>query len=193
MQKHCTPEFVFKKVSTWPVFYTYLLAFILFIPAFVSFITGWYAYLGYGAKSMILLLTVILVSVVLNGFSKTVIIYFDRKAMYVGDQSRNFKRILNRNIIGFYSYDYERFAKSYVSVKFIFKNGKTLILQDAGFAERKDPGKAQMLKQFLVAAKRRLNFTFTQKSRWRAFFLLSAYWYAKEESTKTTPSNLQQQ
>jgi hypothetical protein len=183
MQKYCTPEFVFKKVNTWPNYITYLIAFGAFIPAFLVFTSDRHARFGYGGKPLIIVLTFAFILGVLNGLSKTVTIYFDQNSMYVKKGNGTFKRILNRDIVGFYSYNYE-YTKITTSVKFVFKDGRTLILQEAGFAEGKDPEKALMLKSFLRTAQRRLDFTLIRKDRWRAFFILGPYLYGPSPSDR---------
>ncbi len=183
MQKYQTPEFVFKKVNTWPTYVTYLITLLAFVPAFILFTSDWHARFGYGGKPLIAVLTFALVLGILTLFSKTITIYFDRGSMYVKKGNGAFKRILNRDVLGFYSYDYERNgARTMPSIKFIFKDGGTLILQEATFAESKDSEKALMLKTFLRTAQRRLNFTLISKNRWRAFLLLSPLWYGPSSS-----------
>ncbi len=178
MQKYQTPEFVFKKVNTWPEYITYVITLVAFVPAFLLFTSDWHARFGYGGKPLVAVLTFALILGILTIFSKRVTIYFDKNSMYVKQGDGAFIRILNRDIVGFYSNDYElNRPKAMTSIKFVFKDGRTLILQEATFAESKDPEKALMLKTFLRTAQRRLNFTLINKNRWRSLFFLSPLWF----------------
>jgi hypothetical protein len=181
MQKYCTPHFVFKKIYTWPYYVTFSLMFVLLIPMFVLFISGWYAYLGYGGKSLIFMLSLLLVMVVLNPLAKSVTVYFDRKRMYIGDEKKGFEEILMHNVVGFYSHDYERNQQQLISIEIYFENRKKLILYQLNGFNKVDPDDKAMLKAFMLAAQRRLNFTCIRKNRWRSFFELGAYWYSDSE------------
>jgi hypothetical protein len=74
MQKYCTPHFVFKGVYTWPYYVSIILMAILLTPMFVLFLNGWYLYLGYGGKSLIFVLNLLLIMIVLNPLAKSVTI-----------------------------------------------------------------------------------------------------------------------
>jgi hypothetical protein len=86
------------------------------------------------------------------------------------------------HVVGFYSHDYERNQQQLISIEIYFENRKKLIYQLNGF-NKVDPDDKAMLKAFLIAAQRRLNFTCIRKNRWRAFWGLGAYWYSASEVT----------
>jgi hypothetical protein len=185
MQKYCTPHFVFKKVYTWPYYVTFGIMLVLLTPMFVLFVTGWYAYLGYGGKSLIFMLSLLLMMVVLNPMAKSVTVYFDRKRVYIGNEKKGFEEILMHNVVGFYSHNYERNQQQLISIEIYFKNRKKLILYQLNGFNKVAPDDKAMLKAFLLAAQRRLNFTCIRKNRWRSFFGLGAYWYSAEEAAVT--------
>lgn len=157
---------------------------VLLTPMFVLFLNGWYLYLGYGGKSLIFVLNLLLIMVVVNPLAKSVIIYFDRKHMYVGDAKKGFESILSRDVVGFYSNNYERNQTFPAWVELHFKNRKKLVIYELNGFKKLDPDDKAMLKAFLIAAQRRLNFTCTRKNRLRAFFGMGAYWYSANVNKK---------
>jgi hypothetical protein len=185
MQKYCTPHFVFKRVYTWPYYVSIILMAILLTPMFVLFLNGWYLYLGYGGKSLIFVLNLLLIMIVLNPLAKSVTIYFDRKHMYVGDAKKDFESILSRDVVGFYSHNYERNQTFPIWVELHFKNRKKLVIYELNGFKKLDPDDKAMLKAFLIAAQRRLNFTCIRKNRWRSFFGMGAYWYSATLNEET--------
>jgi hypothetical protein len=110
--------------------------------------------------------------------AKTFIIYFDPGSMYIGEQNKKPQRYLKSDIEGFYSYDYERLERSFISIQIRFKNGKKISLTDTVMFERVEMDKAQMLQRFLKVAKKQLNFTYVKKNRTRSLQKLGACWYS---------------
>jgi DUF1365 family protein len=98
--------------------------------------------------------------------------------MYIGEQNKKPQRYLKSDIEGFYSYDYERLERSFISIQIRFKNGKKISLTDTVMFERVELDKAQMLQRFLKVAKKQLNFTYVKKNRTRSLQKLGACWYS---------------
>ncbi|WP_311953024.1 hypothetical protein [Mucilaginibacter terrae] len=136
--------------------------------------------MGMAGMSLTVLLLFVLMTGVMRASSKQIIIYFDRKRMYIATNGRDFKEYLKRDVKGIYSHNYDERTLAYISISILFKNGKQIRINDTAFGEVKDDEKAQMLKQFVKTVKRQLNFSLINKSRWRVFKLLGPYWYSQD-------------
>lgn len=182
MEKYCTPEFIFSKVITYSPHWLTVFSIVVGWPLIGFYGIYGYRYLGMAGMGLTVVLFFVLMKVVTHVWSKQVIIYFDRKRMYVATNGRNFKDYLKRDIKGVYSHNYDERARAYTSISILFKNGTYISINDTTFGDAKDDEKAQMLKQFLKTIKRQLDFDLIKKNKWRAFRLLGPYWYSRDET-----------
>jgi len=184
MEKYCTPEFEFKKVLILSNVTVFIICVLITWPFIILYALKGYRYLGIGGMSLLMGVFFMIFSVLFNYLSKTVTIYFDRKRMYVKDGDKKYTEYLKRNILGFYSYNYDECSSSFITIKIIFKNGKVINITDANISSKKDADKELMLKQFLSTAKKQLDFTFIKKSRKRSLLKLAAHWYSRDPDKK---------
>lgn len=184
MEKYCTPEFEFKKVLTISNLTVLIICVLITWPSVILYAIKGYRYLGIGGMQLLIGVFFLIFTVLFNYFSKTVTIYFDRKRMYVKDGDKEYTGYLKRDILGFYSYNYDERSSSFITIKILFKNGKVINLTDSNGFGKKDPDRELMLKQFLVSAKKQLDFTFIKKSRWRSMLKLGAHWYSRNPNKK---------
>ncbi|WP_345954528.1 hypothetical protein [Mucilaginibacter sp. PAMB04168] len=184
MEKYCTPEFVFKKVLSLPNHIVFIICILITWPLIILYAIKGYRYLGMSGMYLLVGLFFFIFKLLFNYWSKSVTIYFDRKRMYIKEGNKEYTGYLKREILGFYSYNYDEQYRSFISIKIIFKNGKTISLTDADVSQKKDAEKELMLKRFLVSAKRQLGFTFIKKNRWRSLLKLGAHWYAEDPNEK---------
>ncbi|GAA4328832.1 hypothetical protein GCM10023149_33030 [Mucilaginibacter gynuensis] len=176
-RKYCTPDFVFEQVFTQPYVVIYPAVLVGIVPAvlfYVLFIRHFFKHVG---LALSLGIVIIIVSLITSLLSKTVRIYFDEKSIFISDSQGDFTRYLKREIAGIYCYDYETNNKPNVSITIILTNGKRFDLNSINLFERPDQAKAQMLRQFFTAAKKRLHLTYVRKNRWRGLQGLGANWY----------------
>lgn len=178
MEKYCTPRFVFNKVITFPVYVGQLIVACFIVPSMWLYYLNGFIYLGKLGWVISFLVGFGIARYVINRFAKTVIIYFDKQSMYISQMGKAFRKISLRDVAGLYSYDYERLDKSAVSLQFVLKSGEKIRLADHYNNISKDPEKAEMLRQFLRTAQRRLQLTYQGKNRWRTLCGLGACWYA---------------
>ncbi|WP_158825330.1 hypothetical protein [Mucilaginibacter lacusdianchii] len=143
-----------------------------------------YRYLGMSGMYLLVGLFFVIFTALFNYLSKSVTIYFDRKRMYVKQGNQEYVSYLKRDVLGFFSYNYDEQTKSFTYLKIIFKNGKKITITDADYSQKADAEKALLLKQFLVSAKRQLAFTAIKKDRWRSLLKSGAYWYSEDPSKK---------
>ncbi|CAM3876905.1 hypothetical protein MUGA111182_14705 [Mucilaginibacter galii] len=189
MEKYCTPEFEFKKVLILSNVTVFIICVLITWPSIILYALKGYRYLGIGGMSLLMGVFFMIFSVLFNYLSKTVTIYFDRKRMYVKDGDKEYTGYLKRDILGFYSYNYDERSSSFITIKIIFKNGKVINITDANISSKKDADKELMLKQFLLTAKRQLEFTFIKKNRRRSLLKIGAHWYSRDPNEKDSNAN----
>jgi hypothetical protein len=182
-RKYCTQDFVFTNVMPRPFYIIYVVAFIAFIFTipFFLIIRGLFYH---GGLPLSFALMVLFMMLIIKKFTRTVVIYFDERSMFIKIGEGDFNRVLKKDVAGIYSFDYNIRDRSHVSVTIVLKNGKKINLTDANLFEKRDVEKALLLKQFLNAAIKRLNLESDGKDKWRSIQGLGAYWYASEISSQ---------
>lgn len=179
MQKNSPEQFIFKGVMTSPYYIICIISLVLSLVLFYLYGEIGFRYFGRLGMSFTFLILGIIIFLMMRFFlAKTMIIYFDPGSIYIGEQNKKPKRYLKSDIDGFYSYDYERLERSFISIQIRFKNGKKISLTDTVMSERVEMDKAQMLQRFLRTAKKQLNFTYVKKNRARSLQKLGACWYS---------------
>ena len=177
-RKYCTPEFVFDKVFTQPYTVIYLACLIGTVSAGLLYFFVISKFFSYGGLALSFGILVITMTLIIKALSKSVRVYLDDKSIFMSNSIGGFTRILKKDIDGICCYDYEQQRKPTISITIQLKNGKNIHLNDSNLFERADDKKAEMLKQFFVAAKKRLDLTYIKKDRWRALQGLGANWYS---------------
>ncbi|WCT10459.1 hypothetical protein [Mucilaginibacter jinjuensis] len=174
-----TQRFLLNKVVTFPYYINYLLGLIIVVP--LCFLYGEMGMRYFGVLGLIFTFFIsgLIVLSVIKFLSKSVTIYFDKDSLYVLYDDKDPEVYPKKDVAGFYSYNYEQVEKSFISIQILLKNGKKIDFTDINISEKVDKQKAQMLRNFLVVAKRELQFTLIKKNTARSLQKLGAEWYAK--------------
>lgn len=167
-RKYCTPDFVFKGVMTRPYYIIYLIAVVAAALAMLIFLFVIQRLFSRGGLPLSFGLMILFMILMMKALSKTVVVYFDEKSIFISDGYNNFERFLKKDIAGIYSYDYENDARSQISLTIILISGSEIHLTDTNLFKRPDQKKALMLKQFLKAALKHLNLKYAGKDHWRS-------------------------
>ena len=179
--KFSTPEFVFKKVTTYPYYLTYFLSLLAAVPSVLFFYYGIYGHFQHGGLAVCFGVFILLLILGMKAFSKTVIIYLDRSAVYISGEDRKFKTYPFRHIRSIYSYNYDQRNNNKISILIILTNGKKIYLNDASPFPLHDMERVQSAKAFLSAAKKRMGLSEQGKNRWRSIQGLGAHRYTRNK------------
>ncbi|WP_029287878.1 hypothetical protein [Pedobacter sp. R20-19] len=182
MQNHKYEKFILRPVTTLPHYVNYILGFVVGVPLFVIYGETGFRYFGtYGLIFTFFVFGIIMLLLINFFMTKTIIVYFDQVFLYIEEKKKELKKYKKTDISGFYSYDYERVEKSFISIQINLSNGKNINLTDTSTSQTIDKEKAELLRRFLITAKKELNFSLVTKNSLRSIQKLGACWYSKLE------------
>lgn len=180
MQDYKKNEFVLQSVTTLPYYVNYILGFTIGVPLFFIYSKIGFRYFGtIGLVLTFFIFCLVMLFIIKKFMVKTIVIYFDSVFLYVKENRKDLKKYKKTDILGFYSYNYEQFEKSFVSFQIKLNNGTNINLTDTSTSQKIDKEKAKLLKRFLITAKKELNFSLIRKSRLRSIQKLGACWYSR--------------
>lgn len=108
--------------------------------------------------------------------SKDISIWFNDQYMFIESNGKQ-QKYLKDDISGFYSYDYETtttlLRKSLIKIKFEFKDGKIIYLNDSEYRNKYDDEKGSVLKSFIQTTQSELGF-----KKVKSIGMSNMYWYS---------------
>lgn len=174
-------KFVLSSVSMVPYYINYILGLIIGVPLFFIYSETGFRYLGtFGLIFTFFVFAAIMLLVIKLFMTKTIVIYFDQVFLYIAERKKETKKYKKSEIFGFYSYDYERIEKSFISIQIKLSNGNNININDTSTSQTIDKEKAKLLRRFLITAKKELNFSLINKSSLRSIQKLGACWYSRK-------------
>lgn len=148
------------------------------------FVFGFLYYIFFGDHfklSFIMIFTLLYlgaVTFIIKKSSEDVMIWFNDEHMFIQKGKKRQQKYLKADISGFYSYDYETktpiLKKSLIKIKFIFKDGSKIHLNDSEYRNRYNEEKGRILEKLIQTAQLELGFQKVQSKKWS-----NIYWYSK--------------
>ncbi len=180
MQNYKYEKFILKPVTTLPYYINYILGFIIGVPLFFIYSKMGFRYFGrFGLIFTFFVFGIIMLLVLKFFMTKTLAVYFDQVFLYIEDNKKEIKKYKKTDVLCFYSYDYERIEKSFISIQIKLSNGNNINITDTSTSQTIDKEKAKLLRRFLITAKKELNFSLVNKNSLRSIQKLGACWYSK--------------
>lgn len=109
--------------------------------------------------------------------SKDILIWFGEQYMFIEIDGKQ-QKYLKNDISGFYSYDYQTqttlLKKSFIKIKFKFKNGKIIYLNDSEYRNKYDDEKGRILNNLIQTAQSVVGF-----KKIKSIGMSNMYWYSK--------------
>jgi hypothetical protein len=154
---------------------------LLAVPCMVLFAFLYYLFLGDNFKLGFVMIFTGLCSgtivFIIKKSSKDILIWFSEQYMFIEIDGKQ-QKYLKNDISGFYSYDYQTqttlLKKSLIKIKFKFKNGKIIYLNDSEYRNKYDDEKGRILNNLIQTAQSELGF-----KKIKSIGMSNMYWYSK--------------